>query len=60
MWDGYPSPTAQMGPMARSMKDLALLLDSLVGYDPERAVTALGVGMEDGSYTRSLDNDGLK
>ena len=23
MWDGYPSPTAQMGPMARTVKDLA-------------------------------------
>jgi amidase len=32
MWDGYPSPTAQMGPMARSVKDLAQLLDGLVGW----------------------------
>ena len=60
MWDGYPSPTAQMGPMARSVKDLALLLDSMVGYDPEDPVTALGIGMIDGSYTRFLDKDGLK
>src|SRR6266849_5289785 len=60
MWDGYPSPTAQMGPMARSVKDLALLLDGMVGYDPEDPVTALGIGMVDGSYTRFLDKDGLK
>jgi Asp-tRNA(Asn)/Glu-tRNA(Gln) amidotransferase A subunit family amidase len=60
MWDGYPSPTAQMGPMARTVKDLALLLDGMVGYDPEDPVTALGVGMVDGSYTRFLDTDGLK
>ena len=60
MWDGYPSPTAQMGPMARTVKDLALLLDGMVGYDPEDPVTALGVGMMDGSYTRFLDKDGLK
>ncbi len=60
MWDGYPSPTAQMGPMARTVKDLALLLDGMVGYDPEDPVTALGVGVFDGSYTRFLDKDGLK
>jgi Asp-tRNA(Asn)/Glu-tRNA(Gln) amidotransferase A subunit family amidase len=29
MWDGYPSPTAQMGPMARSVRDLAQLLDAM-------------------------------
>jgi amidase len=60
MWDGYPSPTAQMGPMARTVKDLALLLDGMVGYDPEDPVTALGVGMVEGRYTRFLDRDGLK
>src|SRR6202030_946436 len=26
MWDGYPSPLAQMGPMARRVKDLARVL----------------------------------
>ncbi len=60
MWDGYPSPVAQMGPMARSVKDVALVLDGLVGYDPEDPVTALGVGKTEGSYTRFLDKDGLK
>ena len=60
MYDGYPAPTAQMGPMARTVKDLAILLDGMVGYDPEDPVTALGVGMVDGSYTRFLDKDGLK
>jgi amidase len=60
MWDGYPSPTAQMGPMARNVKDLAVLLDGMVGYDPEDPVTALGVGMVDGTYTRFLDKESLK
>jgi len=59
MWDGYPSPTAQMGPMARTVKDLVLLLDSMVGYDPEDPVTALGVGMVEGSYAKYLDPKGL-
>src|SRR6266481_5577440 len=55
MWDGYPSPTAQMGPMARTIKDLAQLLDAMVGYDPEDPVTALGIGKAPQSYTRLLD-----
>ena len=48
MWDGYPSPLAQMGPMARNVRDVAILLDSMVGYDPEDPVTAMGVGKTDG------------
>jgi amidase len=60
MWDGYPSPLAQMGPMARTVGDLAKLLDAMVGYDPEDPVTALGVGKTEESYTKVLDKDGLK
>lgn len=60
MWDGYPSPTAQMGPMARSVRDLAQLLDVMVGYDPEDPVTALGIGRAPGSYATSLDAGSLK
>jgi Asp-tRNA(Asn)/Glu-tRNA(Gln) amidotransferase A subunit family amidase len=60
MWDGYPSPTAQIGPMARTVRDLALLLDAMVGYDPEDPVTALGVGQAPASYAKSLDSNGLK
>src|ERR1700693_2409053 len=33
MWDGYPTLHAQMGPMARTVRDLAQLLDVLGGYD---------------------------
>jgi Asp-tRNA(Asn)/Glu-tRNA(Gln) amidotransferase A subunit family amidase len=60
MWDGYPSPVAQMGPMARTVRDVAAMLDGMVGYDPEDPVTSLGIGKIDGSYTRFLDEDGLK
>jgi amidase len=60
MWDGYPTVHAQMGPMARTVRDLAKLLDGMVGYDPEDPVTALGVGKVDGSYTRFLNRRGLK
>src|SRR3989441_1656927 len=60
MWDGYPSPTAQMGPMARTAEDLPQLLDAMVGYDPEDPVTALGIGKTSASYTRLLDKNALK
>jgi amidase len=60
MWDGYPTLAAQMGPMARTVKDLALLLDVMVGYDPEDPLTAAGVGKVEESYERVLDADGLK
>jgi Asp-tRNA(Asn)/Glu-tRNA(Gln) amidotransferase A subunit family amidase len=48
-----------MGPMARTVRDLAKLLDGMMGYDPEDPVTALGVGKVEGSYTRYLDQGGL-
>jgi amidase len=54
MWDGYPTAAAQMGPMARTVADLARLLDAMVGYDPEDPLTALGVGKVEGSYTSAL------
>jgi amidase len=60
MWDGYPSPTAQMGPMARTVRDLARLMDVMVAYDPEDPVTALGVGRMPESYARLLDSNALK
>src|SRR5262245_12069667 len=60
MWDGYPSPTAQMGPMARTVRDLAQLLDVMVGYDSEDPVTAFGIGRIPSSYLKTLDSNGLK
>ena len=60
MYDGYPSPVGSLGPMARTVEDLAKLLDAMVGYDPDDPVTALGVGHVPQSYTKFLDKDGLK
>jgi Asp-tRNA(Asn)/Glu-tRNA(Gln) amidotransferase A subunit family amidase len=59
MWDGYPTVHAQMGPMARTVRDLAKLLDGMVGYDTEDPVTALGVGKVEGSFTKYLDQEAL-
>ena len=49
-----------MGPMARTVRDLATLLDGMVGYDPEDPLTALGVGKAPEGYTQLLDKNGLK
>ncbi|MEO6246195.1 MAG: amidase family protein [Opitutaceae bacterium] len=60
MWDGHPIPTAQMGPMARTVTDLAKLLDSMVGYDPEDPITAMGIIHTPKTYTAFLDKNALK
>jgi Asp-tRNA(Asn)/Glu-tRNA(Gln) amidotransferase A subunit family amidase len=46
--------------MARTVKDLAILLDSMAGYDPEDPITARGVGHIPDTFTKFLVKDGLK
>jgi Asp-tRNA(Asn)/Glu-tRNA(Gln) amidotransferase A subunit family amidase len=46
--------------MARTVTDLAIVLDVIAGYDPESPDTALGVGHVPDTYTRFLDANGLK
>lgn len=60
MYDGYPSVASTMGPMARTVRDLAALLDVMVAYDPVDPLTALGVGHVPESYSNFLDKSGLK
>ena len=48
------------GPMARTVADVATVLDVIAGYDPESPDTALGVGQVPETYTRFLDANGLK
>ncbi|MDA2933179.1 amidase family protein [Acidobacteria bacterium AH-259-D05] len=60
VYGGWPSTNGSLGPMARTVRDLVTLLDSLVGYDPEDPLTARGVGHIPESYTKFLDKDGLK
>jgi Asp-tRNA(Asn)/Glu-tRNA(Gln) amidotransferase A subunit family amidase len=49
------------GPMARTVRDMATLLDVVVGYDPEDEWTAATelTDVDGGSYTNHLDSDGL-
>lgn len=60
MWDGHPVPTAQMGPMTRTVADLARMMDHMVGYDPEDPITAFGVMHTPATYTTCLDRNALK
>lgn len=48
------------GPIARSVSDLALVLDATVGFDPQDAQTALSVGNLPASYLRELTPDALR
>ena len=60
MYDGWPTEHASMGPMALNVRDLAILLNLMVGYDPEDPLTALGVGHAPEDYTRFLSPSGLQ
>jgi len=57
---GWPSIAGSLGPMARSITDLAKFLDCMVGYDADDPVTARGVGHTPASYTDALQADALK
>ena len=56
----WPEVFGSLGPMARTVKDLARLLDVMVGYDPEDPITARGVGHIPDTFTKFLNKDGLK
>lgn len=60
VWGGWPSQQGSLGPMARTVEDLAKLLDVMVGYDADDPLTAHGVGETPQSYTTFLVKDGLK
>ena len=48
------------GPMARSVRDAAVLLGVLVGVDPADPATAASAGHAITDYTANLDADGLR
>lgn len=60
VYSGWPERAGSLGPMARTVQDLAILLDVMVGYDSEDPLTARGVGHIPESFTRFLDKNGLK
>jgi Asp-tRNA(Asn)/Glu-tRNA(Gln) amidotransferase A subunit family amidase len=60
VYSGWPEKVGTVGPMARTVADLARLLDGMVGYDPDDPLTAVGYGHVPDSFVRFLDRDGLK
>jgi amidase len=48
------------GPMARTVKDAAILLGALAGVDPQDTYTLGSKGKAEKDYTKFLDADGLK
>ena len=49
-----------LGPMTRTVRDAAILLDTIAGYDPNDPVTAYAAGRTPDSYADGLDADGLR
>ena len=49
-----------LGPIARTVKDAALLLDVIAGYDPNDPVTSYAAGQVPPTYTAFLNKDGLR
>jgi Asp-tRNA(Asn)/Glu-tRNA(Gln) amidotransferase A subunit family amidase len=60
VYGGWPTINGSLGPMARTVTDLAKLLDSMVGYDPDDPVTGHGVGHTADSYSKSFDKGALR
>ena len=56
----WPEVFGSLGPMARTVTDLAKLLDVMVAYDPEDPITARGIGHIPDTFTKFLDKGGLK
>jgi amidase len=56
----WPEIAGSLGPMARTVKDLVTLLDTMVGYDPEDPITARGVDHIPDTFIKFLNKDGLK
>ena len=48
------------GPMARTVRDAAILLGALVGVDPHDSATSASPGKAAADYTRFLDPQGLR
>ena len=60
IYGGWPDIHGSLGPMARTVADMAKLLDGMVGYDTSDPITARGVGHVPKSYVSLLDKNGLK
>jgi Asp-tRNA(Asn)/Glu-tRNA(Gln) amidotransferase A subunit family amidase len=60
VYGGWPTMNGSLGPMARTVSDLAAVLDVMVGYDAADPATAYGVGRTEASYVSGLSASALK
>jgi amidase len=60
VYSGWPAVAGSLGPMARTVRDMAVLLDAMVGYDSDDPLTAWAVGKIPDAFTNFLTKDGLK
>jgi Asp-tRNA(Asn)/Glu-tRNA(Gln) amidotransferase A subunit family amidase len=49
-----------LGPMTRTVRDAAIVLDVIAGYDPSDPVTADSYGKKPATYTSFLERNGLR
>jgi Asp-tRNA(Asn)/Glu-tRNA(Gln) amidotransferase A subunit family amidase len=49
-----------LGPITRTVRDTAMVMDVIAGYDPRDPVTAQSYGQKPATYTSFLDPNGLK
>jgi amidase len=56
---GWPALNGSLGPMARTVTDLARILDCMVGYDPADPATAYGFDKKPASYSANLSKTAL-
>jgi amidase len=52
--------TDTLGPITRTVRDAAIVLDAIAGYDPKDPVTAYAVGHVPPSFSSFLSPDGLR
>ena len=52
--------TDTLGPITRTVRDTAIVLDVIAGYDPLDPITAAAVGQMPASYADALVRDGLR
>jgi len=59
VYGGWPTLNGSVGPMARTVADLAKLLDSMVGYDAADPITARSVGRAPSDFSSALNKSAL-
>ncbi len=60
VYGGWPSRVGSLGPITRTVEDLAAVLDVIMGYDPGDPMTSYGYGQLSAPVSSSLDVSGLK